>query len=310
MPEVGPNDVLVKLHASSVNPVDCKMRAGSHQLLIPRKLPTILGMDASGVIEAVGDKVKGWEVGQEVVSSPKHTREGTYAEYVAINASEIALKPTELTHEQAASLPLVALTAWACLVDHAGVKEGDTIFIQAGSGGVGTVAIQIAKHLGAKVITSCSERNIELVTRLGADEVINYREHTLDERLPKGLNAALDALGDETDVLISKVNCGGAVSMISPGLPERVKEKGPLVGTGVTFGAVGATMIQSWVRGARAWPVTRKPDGKVLAEIMSLAASGVIEPIIDSTYGLDDIVAAHERSESGRSRGKIVINIA
>ncbi len=308
-PEIGPHDVLVRMHATSVNPVDCKMRAGSHRLLIPRKLPTILGMDVSGVIEEVGAKVKGWSVGDEVVSSPRHTREGTYAEYVAVDAGELTKKPAVLTHEEAASLPLVALTAWACLVDHANIQEGDEVFIQAGSGGVGTVAIQLAKHLGARVITSCSERNIELVMDLGADEVINYREESLADRLPEGLSAALDALGDETEVLISKVRNKGAVSMISPGLPQRVKENGALCGTSATFGAVGATVVRSWLSGARAWPVTRRPDGEVLGRIMNLVESGYIKPVMDSTYTLDDIVEAHLRSESGRARGKIAVSI-
>mgnify|MGYP001236035525 CR=1 FL=1 len=197
-PQCGVDDVLVEVHASSVNPIDCKIRAGSQRGAVRLSLPARLGMDVSGVVVEVGSHVTGFVVGDEVWSSPHHKRQGTYAELIAIRADEVAKKPASMTHAQAASIPLVGLTAWACLVDAADLKAGESVLIEAGSGGVGCFAIQLAKHLGAHVATTCSGRNEELVRALGADTVVDYTKESFDEaaadierlpRTPQGIEA-------------------------------------------------------------------------------------------------------------------------
>ena len=174
-PEVGEHDVLVRVHAAGVNALDSKIRNGEFKLILPYRPPFILGNDVAGVVVRVGARVRTFTPGDEVYARPSKDRIGTFAQFIAVHEDDLAPKPTRLTMEEAAAVPLVSLTAWQALIDIAHLQKGQKVFIQAGSGGVGTVAIQLAKHLGATVATTTSTANIELVKRLGADVVIDYR---------------------------------------------------------------------------------------------------------------------------------------
>lgn len=174
-PVVGDDDVLVEVHAAGVNQLDVKIRDGDFKLLLPYRLPQIMGNDVAGVVTRVGAHVRGFTPGDQVYARPDKDRIGTFAEFIAMNQRDVAHKPTTLGMAEAASVPLVALTAWQALVEQAGLRSGQKVFVQAGTGGVGTVAIQLAKHLGASVATTCSPAGFELVKSLGADVVIDYK---------------------------------------------------------------------------------------------------------------------------------------
>src|SRR6266516_1410743 len=161
-PEVGENDVLVQIHAAGVNPLDSKIRNGEFKIILPYRLPLILGNEAAGVVVRVGSRVRRFKPGDEVYARPDKGRIGAFAEFISMNEDDVAMKPKELTMEEAASIPLVGLTAWQALIERANLKKGQKVFIQAGSGGVGTFAIQLAKHLGAAVATTTSANNIAL----------------------------------------------------------------------------------------------------------------------------------------------------
>ena len=175
-PDVGDNDVLIQVHATAVNQLDSKLRNGEFKLILPYRPPFILGHDVAGVVVRVGPRVRQFKVGDEVYARPDDFRIGTFAELIAVKEDSVAIKPKNITMEEAASLPLVGLTAWQALVEKARLKKGQMVFIQAGSGGVGTFAIQLAKHLGATVATTTSAGNMALVKRLGADVVIDYKQ--------------------------------------------------------------------------------------------------------------------------------------
>ena len=182
-PVLRANDVLVQIHAASVNVLDSKIKNGDFKLILPYKPPITLGHDVAGIVIKVGLGVKQFKTGDEVYARPADHRIGTFAELIAINENDVALKPGNLSMEEAASIPLVGLTAWQALVEKANVKKGQKVFIQAGSGGVGTFAIQLAKHLGATVATTTSASNIDLVKSLGADIVIDYRKEDFETLL-------------------------------------------------------------------------------------------------------------------------------
>jgi len=169
------NEILVEIHSASVNQLDAKIKTGEFKLLLPYKFPLVLGHDVAGIIIKVGSNVTQFKVGDEVFARPADFKIGTFAEYIAIHENDVALKPKNISMEQAASIPLVALTVWQAFVEKAKLKKGQKVFIQAGSGGVGTIAIQLAKHLGATVATTTSADNFELVKNLGADIVIDYK---------------------------------------------------------------------------------------------------------------------------------------
>src|SRR3989338_5869731 len=175
-PTLKPTEILVKISAASVNPVDFKIRDGKLKFVLPYKFPLILGNDCSGVVESVGSQVQKFKVGDEIYSRPDKAKIGTFCEYIAIEERAASLKPKNISFEEAASLPLVGLTSWQALIDKGKVKQCSKVFIPAGSGGVGTFAIQLAKHLGAYVATTTSTRNIDFVKKLGADLVIDYKK--------------------------------------------------------------------------------------------------------------------------------------
>jgi NADPH:quinone reductase-like Zn-dependent oxidoreductase len=306
-PEPGPNDVLVEVHASSVNPVDCKIRSGGQRGIIHYRLPWILGLDVSGVVVEVGAAVTEFAPGDAVYSSPTHRRPGCYAEYVAIDASVVAHKPSDLSHLEVAGLPLVGLTVWQSMKGR--VQPGDEVLVLAGSGGVGTVAIQIAKHLGARVTTTTSARNEPLVRSLGADRVIDYREQDVWSEV-SDLDYALVTLGGRERLkALDAVKRGGAVVSLTEDLPARTHQHGPVIGTVAT----GLSMARFWIggrlRGRRVTGVIRAPDGQGLAELAELCEAGALRPVVDRVFPLDDIAEAHRYSEAGHAAGKIAIQV-
>lgn len=309
-PAVGPRDVLIEVHATSVNPVDWKIRSGVQRAVVRYKLPHVLGLDASGVVVEVGAEVNKFAVGDEVYSSPSHKRSGTYAEYVAVDQDEAALKPKTIDHAGAASLPLVGLTAWDALVDTIRLAPGERILIFAGSGGVGTFAIQLAKHLGTEVATTCSARNTDLVKSLGADHVIDYTQQRFDETL-RDYDAVLDTLGgEERRRALSILRRGGRIATLLAGVPEATKRFGPNLGLGVVgLEMLGFKLQSRLFHGVRTSWVIRASDGDVLEKIAALVDEGKIKPVIDREFPLDEIVAAHEYSQSGRARGKVVVRV-
>jgi len=187
-PQLREDDVLIQIHAAGVNPLDSKIRDGAFKLILPYRLPLILGNDVAGVVVRVGSRVRRFKVGDEVYARPDKDRIGTFAEFISMHEHDVAMKPKELTMEEAASIPLVGLTAWQALIERANLKKGQKVFIQAGSGGVGTFAIQLAKHVGAIVATTTSTANLDLVKRLGADIVIDYKKDDFETILHESIS--------------------------------------------------------------------------------------------------------------------------
>lgn len=309
-PVPGPSDLLIRVRAASVNPIDCKIRHGAQRALIHYRLPQITGLDASGEVVAVGSRVTRFKPGDEVISSPTHRRPGTCAELVAIDESQVALKPARLDHLQAAALPLAGLTAWASLVDAAGLRSGQRVFIQAGAGGVGSLAIQLARHLGAEVATTCSARNADFVRSLGAGTVIDYNEERYDDVLQEQ-DAALESIGGEAcERTLRVLKRGGRMALVVSGIPEAVKRHGPYLGTARALGAQAAFIAGSWWRRRVAVKMVVRPtSGAMLQRLADVVQSGAVTPVIDAVLPLEEIAEAHRRVESGRTRGKIVVQV-
>lgn len=287
MPQPGPDDVLVRIHAASVNPVDWKIRKGYLKDMLPHQLPLTLGWDFAGEIAAVGTQVTGWQIGDAVFARPDIVRDGSYAEYIAVRASEIARKPASLNWQEAAAVPLVALTAWQSLFEMAQLQAGERVLIHAGAGGVGNFAIQLAKVRGAHVITTTSTANVELVKSLGADEVIDYTKQ--DFSTLRDLDVVFDTLGGDIQLKsLATLRRGGRIVTIASPVDAALAAQH------------GVTPFFCFVQ----------PNGPQLAEIGQLADAGKLRVVIDSVFPLSEIRAAHARSETGRARGKIVIQVS
>ena len=302
-----PDQVRVAIHATSINPVDWKIRSGGQRGAIRYRLPRILGMDLSGVVLEVGSAVTRFAVGDEVFASPHFRGHGTYCEQTVISETELAHKPRSLDHAQAASLPLVGLTAWQCIQPRLAQREGQRVFIMAGSGGVGSFAIQLAKAHGAWVATTCSERNHALVTELGADLAIDYRTTRFEDVL-SDLDIVLDTLGhDQTDRAMPLVRKGGLLANIVSGLPENTERYGPNLGVLATGLGIAGLRLKGLRHGITAKNVVRTSSGADLEAIAALVDAGSIRPVIDRTYPLEQLAEAHTYGETGRIRGKVVI---
>ncbi len=310
-PQIRAHDVRIRVCATSVNPVDWKIRSGGQRNIIPLKLPWILGLDVSGVVTEIGPKVKRFRVGDEVWSSPTHRRPGTYAEEVCIDESEVAKKPKSLNHDEAASLPLVALTAYQALAETGLLCPGQTVLIHAGAGGVGSIAIQIAKYLGARVITTCSERNAEFVRSLGADEVVDYKK-TRVEDVVSNVDLILDSLGEPAFASnLQMVRRGGRIVNITINVPHHVESHGPFWGTFTLAGAfVKMHALPLLKKNVRLTHVIKRCDGIMLDRIAYLVDLGLLRPVVDKVLPLDSIREAHRYSESHHARGKIVLHVA
>ena len=310
-PDVGDDDVLVQIHAASVNPLDLKIRNGELKPLLPYKLPIVLGNDLAGVVVKTGARVRGFKPGDAVYAKPRQDRIGAFAEYLALNEDDVALKPERLDMTQAASLPLVALTAWQALVVKAGVQRGQKVLIHAGSGGLGSIAIQLAKHLGATVATTTSAKNAAWVKDLGADVVIDYKTQDIAAEL-SGYDLVLDTQGGATlEKSLQVLKPGGAViSVAGPPDPVFAREFGA---NWILIQAMRALSL-SIRRKAKRRSVTYSflfmtANGEQLRELSALVDAGVIRPVIDRVFPFDDTVEALAYVESGRAKGKVVVTM-
>jgi alcohol dehydrogenase len=294
-----------------VNPVDFKLRDGKLRLLRRYKFPLILGHDCAGEVVQVGEDVTQFRVGDRIFSRPRNGRIGTFAEFIAIDQSEAALMPPNLNYHEAASLPLVGLTSWLALVDTANLQPRQKVLIHAGSGGIGTFAIQLAKHIGAEVWTTTSGKNLEFVKSLGADHAINYQDEDFEKRV-SNLDVVFDTLGgDSLDKSFTVIRPDGWLLSIS-GSPDYRTAKDMRLGIArsLLLGIVGLG-VNSKARGARVNYrfIFMKPLGEELAQIAALVATGVIRPVVDRIVPLAECQSAIEYSASGRARGKIVISV-
>ena len=310
-PVVGDNDVLVQVHAAGVNLLDAKIASGEFKILLPYRFPLILGNDVAGVVVQVGPRVRGFRPGDEVYARPDKDRIGTFAEFIAMNERDVAIKPTQLSMEEAASIPLVGLTAWQALVEMANLQPGQKVFIQAGTGGVGTFAIQLAKHLGATVATTASSANFELVKALGADVMIDYKKEDFETML-HGYEVVLHSQDSETlDKSLRVLKPGGTLISISgPPDPPFAEEVGvrwfvkPIIRV-LSFGAR---------RKAKRLNVTysflfMRANGEQLSEITALIDEGMIRPVVERVFPFESTQKALDFVEKGRTKGKAVVNI-
>lgn len=308
-PPPGPRDLLVRVRAASVNPVDCKIRGGGQRALIRLKLPAILGLDVSGVVEAVGPEVTRFAPGDAVFASPTHRRPGTYAEYLLIDEREAAPKPARLSHVEAASVPLVALTAWNCLVDGIGLAPGERILVHGGTGGVGSVAVQLARHLGAEVTATCSTRNVERVRVLGAQNVVDYTREAFDAA-PDAFDAVVDGLGGEVQRRsLRALRRGGRLSTLVTGLPEASKRFGPYLAVLVVAAGMLRRSLGARLRGRRVHHALRRSDGALLERLGALYDAGTLRPVVDRAMPLEAVAEAHRYVETGHARGKVVLTL-
>ena len=311
IPKLGDTDVLVEIYSASLNPIDFKIRDGKIKFLRRYSFPLIMGHDLAGVVSAVGSKVTRFKKGDKVYSRPRNGRTGSLAQYIAVDENELSLMPKNLSYSEAASVPLVGLTSWQALLDIAGMKPGDRVFIQAGSGGIGTFAIQLAKHFGAYVMTTTSTRNVDFVRGLGADEIIDYKKQKFEEAL-RDVDIIFDTLGGEALYKSFEViRPGGSIVSISGDPDQRLAQDMNLSFIkGLVLRLVGRK-VNSLARKARASYrfIFMKPSGEQLAHIARLIENGDIKPIIDKEFSFAESQQAMDYLESGHARGKVVIKI-
>ncbi|WP_413998172.1 NADP-dependent oxidoreductase [Flavobacterium sp. W1B] len=311
-PRVKENEVLVQIHAAGVNLLDSMIKTGAFKLFLPYKTPIVNGHDMAGTIVKIGSSVQNFKVGDEVYSRVGDYRIGTFAEYIAVKENDLALKPQNVNMEQAASIPLVGLTSWQSLVEIAKLKKGQKIFIQAGSGGVGSFAIQLAKHLGAFVATTTSTKNIEWVKSLGADLVIDYKNEDFAAILKDYdvvLHSNRDAKVLENSLKILKQN-GILISLTGPPTPEFAKKLGlPWYVKLIVALISRSARILAEKRKVNFTFLFMEANGKQLAEITKLIEAGIIRPIIDKTFPFEQTNEALTYVETGRAKGKVVINV-
>lgn len=310
-PIVREDEVLVEIYAASVNLLDSKIKSGEFKLILPYKMPLVLGHDVAGVIIKVGSRVKNFKVGDEIYARASDFHIGTFAEFISVNEKDIALKPKNLTMEEASSIPLVGLTAWQALVEKSKVQKGQKVFIQAGSGGVGTFAIQLAKHLGATVATTASEKSFDFLKDLGADVLIDYKTQNFEDVLID-YDVVLNSQDSKTleksfEVVKSQ---GKIISISGPptpvfaeefNLPWYVKFATKLLSSKVRKRAKKQNVNYSFL--------FMKADGKQLIEITKLIESGKIQPVIDKVFAFENTNDAVRYVESGRAKGKVVIKM-
>ena len=310
-PEPHEDEVLVEVHAAGVNLLDAKIRGGEFKLILPYRLPLILGHDVAGVVVKVGTRVRQFKLGDEVYARADDFRIGTFAEFVPVKEASLALKPKGLTMEEAASIPLVGLTAWQALVEKADLKKGQKVFIQAGSGGVGTFAVQLAKHLGATVAATTGTTNVALVKSLGADVVMDYKTQDFEDVLRdydvvlnsqdgKTLEGSLRVLkrggrlisisGPPDPEFGRQIAAPGFVRLVMRLLSSRVRRKSQQLGVGYSF-------------------LFMKANGSQLREITRLIDAGAIRPVMDQVFPFALTNEALAYVESGRAKGKVVVRV-
>ncbi|MEO1300369.1 MAG: zinc-dependent alcohol dehydrogenase family protein [Cyanobacteria bacterium J06636_16] len=287
------NQVLVKVCAASINPVDYQTRRGDYKNYV--QLPTIIGVDISGVVEAVGETVTEFKLGDEVYYSPKiFGGSGSYAQYNVADESIVAIKPKNLSHIEAACFPLAGGTAWECLVTRGNLQVGESVLIHAGAGGVGSLAIQLAKAMGAYVFTTCSAQNHDLVKKLGADYIIDYKTEDYIEAIQQktgntGVDLVLDTIGGETIQRSLKILCpfGRLVSIVDIESPQ--------------------SLLEAWGRNLTVHFVFTPQYQAKLVVLRHLIERKQLKPVIDSVMPWHQVIQAHHHLEAGGTRGKIVL---
>ena len=277
----------MRVVAAAVNPVDWKIRQGHLKTMVPYVFPLTLGWDFSGVIEALGSEVSGLAVGDAVFSRPDIRRDGSYAEYVAVRAVEIARKPKTISHIEAASIPLVGITAWETIVSVGNLVAGQKALIHAASGGVGSLAVQIAKSRGAHVVATTSSANIELVRSLGADQVIDYRNQRFTDKV-KDVDVVVDTVGGDVQASSWSVLRRGGILVSTVSVPS---------------------IERAAALGVRSAFVLISPNAAVLDQLAGLVDAGKLRPLIGGEFALRNVADAHALSESGRTVGKIVLYV-
>lgn len=287
MPDIAPNDVLIRVVAASVNPVDWKVREGYLKQMLPHQFPLTLGWDVSGVVEAAGKDVSRFKVGDAVFSRPDIKRNGTYAEYVAIREDEIAHKPQTISHVEAATLPLAGIAAWEAIITTAQVAAGQRVLIHAASGGVGSIAVQLTKLRGAYVIATASEKNRALVKSLGADEVIDYRTQKF-EAVVREVDTVFDTIGGQVQEASWSVLKRGGILVSITGTPS--EEKAMAFGVRSAFLFIG-------------------PNVPILVQLAELVDNGKLRQLVGAEFAIKDIAKAHALSQSGHAVGKIALYI-
>lgn len=320
MPMIGNNEVLIRQHATSVNPIDCRMRAGYGRVILSKKrgfeLPLVLGRDVSGEVVKIGSNVKNLCVGDLVYGISSTKAQGAYAEYVVSQARDVVLKPNLLTSNQAAAIPYVACTIWDALVSKAGLSaentQGKKVFVQGGAGGIGSVAIQLLKAWGAYVATTCNSRQVESVALLGADLIIDYEQEDYATKL-SNFDVALETIGgsleDKTLSILRKDGKGCFVTLIHP-LLKTFDESGLIFGAIKNLKLFAQQRCRAKTYGVTAYHwATFKPSAEALQTMSHLVDNGQLKPHIDRLFDLKDMVAAHDYCEHGRLNGKVIITI-
>jgi NADPH:quinone reductase-like Zn-dependent oxidoreductase len=311
VPRVGPNGVLVQVHAASVNPVDWKLRQGLLDAVRPVVFPVIWGCDLSGVVTEVGPSVTLFKPGDEVYGMKDgyvaKTYRGTYAEYVAVPEKSLAAKPKTLSHQEAASVPLAALTAWQAMLNQGRLKPGQRVLVHAGAGGVGVMALQIAKAFGAYVAATASTRNQDLLRELGADMAIDYTREKIGKVRPK-FNLVLDGVGKGVWAeSFRALKMGGCLVTLAPPIPEQSSGKVKFFATAIQ--GIGFGVVRGLLGGKRLSIARVKPRGGELEKISALIEAGKIRPVVEKVFALEQMADAHRLSEAGHVRGKLVIQI-
>jgi alcohol dehydrogenase len=311
VPELRDDDVLIQVHAASANPLDWKIRDGALRRVLPYRLPIVLGNDLAGVVVRAGARVRQFKPGDEVYARPRKDRIGAFAEFIAISEDAVAMKPKSLSMEEAASMPLVGLTSWQALAEIAKLKKGQRVLIHAGSGGLGTFAIQLAKHLGATVATTTSTANVDLVKRLGADIVVDYKKDDFAAVL-RDCDAVLDTLGGRAlakSVRVLKPG-GKLISVAGPPDPAFAREIGANPVVRLAIRLMSARIRRKAKRRRVSYSfLFMRADGDQLREIGALIESGIIRPVVDRIFPFESTMEALAYLETGRAKGKVVIKV-
>jgi len=287
IPAPGPGELLVRVHAAAVNPVDTSIRAGRAGGLSGAELPYVPGFDVSGIVTAIGADVVNFKVDDEVFAMVDLRRGGTYAEYAVVLENEAALKPTRVNHAEAAAIPLVALTAWQALFEVAKLQKDQTILIHAGAGGVGSIAVQLAKWRGAHIIATASDYNHNFLRELGVDVPVDYRTQNFED-FASDVDVVLDPIGGDTQIRSLQILKEGGILVSIVGLTSEGRNPS---------------------RNVRATSILVQPNSGQLSEIGELIQTGIINPIVSYRFPLEQAPLAHEQSQTRRTRGKIVLEV-
>lgn len=292
-PQIKPHQLLVKVYATSVNPVDWKIRKGMLRILTGRRFPLVLGLDLSGEVVTVGDRVTRFKSGDQVYANLGTPPGGAYAEYVAVSETAVALKPTNMTHEQAAAVPVAGLTALQALRDQGQLQSGAQVLINGASGGVGSFAVQIAQAMGATVTAVCSTKNIEWVTALGADRVIDYTQQDFTQDTAS-YDIIFDAVSKQSFSRCKSALKGQGVYIATLPAPERLVQG----------------LLTAVIPGKKAKLILTRASSRDLTTLKDWIEAGKVRAVIDRTYPLSEVAAAHAYSETGHVVGKIVMTVA